>query len=286
MAKWDILHVKSLEVEQGLAEDLIRTQLAEGRISRDDCVRKSGDDQWWHIYERTEFRGMGEAVEIVEEPPRLEEGSLRNVLAEAEPAYDARSRRRPVAAPVARRADNRPAEPAPPARPGGGGEDAGGGGGDFLPPKKVPAEQEDIDMAPACTVSFLLILFFVIVSGVAIQMAISFPKPSPDDRQQAAPVIPKTLEDLKKDNIVVEIKADNSIWIDEDQVKPQELVNRVTTLKRDRGAMNLIIKADDASHHQTVVSVVDAGYLAGMQNIKMAAVKATKKAARKRAVKS
>jgi biopolymer transport protein ExbD len=289
MAKWDVLHASSLEVEHGLAEEQVRTQLAEGRLSRDDCVRHSGDDRWWHIYERSEFRGPGAGESAAEEAPRLEEtGSLRNLLADAEPSYDERARRRavvaPAAAPVTPRPELRPAAPTPtppkPAEP-----DDSGDGGSFFPPRKPIPEQEDIDMAPACTVSFLLILFFVIVSGVALQMAIAFPKPSPDDRATAAPT-PQTLEDAKKDNIVVEVKADNTFWIDNEQIKAVDLANRVTTLKRDRGSTNLVVKADDASYHQSVVTVVDAAFQAGMQNIKMANVKTSKKSPKKRAVKS
>jgi biopolymer transport protein ExbD len=139
-------------------------------------------------------------------------------------------------------------------------------------------------MAPACTVSFLLILFFVIVSTIALQMAIAFPKPTPDDRTKAKQDIAQNWEDLKKDNIVVEVKADNTVWIDNELVSEKELVNRIANLKRDRATLNLILKADEDSYHQTVVAVVDAGTRAGMQNIKLANVtKMVKKSAKKRA---
>jgi biopolymer transport protein ExbD len=289
MANWDVLHVQSLEVKRDVAEDLIRQWLAEGRMSRDDCVRVAGDERWWHIYERNEFRASLESrAAAMEEPPRLEVESLRKVLAEAEPPQEVRAERRagtPVAQP-ARRTAAKPAGPtsfAPPAYQPPFEQPAPSE--PLFPPKRPVTEQEDIDMAPACTVSFLLILFFVIVSTIALQMAIAFPKPSPDDRTKAQQDIPQNWDDLKKDNIVVEVKADNSIWIDNEQIRDIELVNRITNLKRDRATLNLILKADDDSYHETVVAVVDAGTRAGMQNIKLANVtKVVKKSAKKRAV--
>lgn len=289
MAKWDVLHIKSLEVEREIGEDQVRQWLASGHVSRDDCVRKPGDERWWRIYERSEFRPGGDSRAELDEPPRVEVGSLRAVLAEAEPPAEIAPRSRRTATPVApaaRRLDTKlggptsalprayePPEEPPPSEP-------------LFPPRKPLVEQEDIDMAPACTVSFLLILFFVIVSTVALQMALAFPKPSPEDRAEAQKNVLPKWEDLKKDNIVVEVKADNSIWIDSEQVKGPELVNRISNLKRDRATLDLILKADEDSFHETVVSVVDAATRAGMQNIRLANVtKVARKATKKRPIK-
>jgi biopolymer transport protein ExbD len=260
--------------------------LSDGRVSRDDCVRIAGEERWWHIYERSEFRTAVESRAVaIEEPPRLEVESLRQVLADAEPPQETRASRR-VGAASAPRATPKLAGPTAPSRRALEPPDELPPSEPLFPPKKPTAEQEEIDMAPACTVSFLLILFFVIVSTVALQMAIAFPKPSPDDRNKAKQDIPKNWEDLKKDNIVVDVKADNTIWIDNEQVKETELVNRITNLKRDRATLNLILKADEEAFHQTVVTVVDAGTRAGMQNISLANVtKVAKKTVKKRAVK-
>jgi len=290
MAKWDVLRVKSLVVDREVGEEQVRQWLAEGIISRDDCVRRPGDERWWRIYERGEFRADAEArAAELEDPPRVEVGSLRTALAEAEPPAEAPTRPRRMAIPVTsstRRVETHSAGPTgpsprqteppdePPSEP-------------LFPPKKPIAEQEDIDMAPACTVSFLLILFFVIVSTIALQMAIAFPKPSPEDRAKAQQNIVQKWPDLMKDNIVVDVRADNTIWIDNEEVKQHELANRITNLKRDRATLDLILKADESAFHETVVAVVDAATRAGMQNIKLANVtKQAKKTTKKRTIKN
>jgi biopolymer transport protein ExbD len=297
MTTWDILHVKSLDVEHSVPEPEVRRALAERRLSRDDCLRQAGGDRWWRIYELTEFRdaiGQAEVSEEpsgVEEPPQLEEGSLRNLLAEAEPPQEVAPARRPAArpAPLARSAPARPQARPAAARAA---EPVATAPEPPLPPEEQPLllphrprrEEEDIDMAPAATISFLLILFFVIVSGVALQKAIQFPTPAPDDSTAAKP--PANYDDLQRDNIMVKIKADNSIYVDDEPAKEAELVNRIATIRRDKAITDLVISAEDAAYHQTVVMVWDAANTAGIQNIKMAAVtKNVKKApTRKRAI--
>jgi biopolymer transport protein ExbD len=123
-----------------------------------------------------------------------------------------------------------------------------------------------------------------------MQSAIEFPRPHPEEgRAAAAPAIQK-LDDLKKDNIIVKVKADNTIYVDEDkQPTPEsELRAKLETLKRDRAAEDLMISAEETAYHQTVVSVVDAANMAGIPNIKMAApTKAAKKApTKKRTIKT
>ncbi|GEM_PF-5090814 len=287
MSKWDLLRVESLQVEHEVAEDRLRQMLADGELSRDDCVRRPGDDRWWRVYERAEFRVDQEdaaALAAEEEPPRLEAGSLRGLLVDAEPVSEENhAKPRPVVAPVARVSPAKPVAPPPPRRPEPQPPDDGDS---FLPPKKPLTEVEDIDMAPACTVSFLLILFFVIVSCVALQMAIAFPKPAPDENAPAAQP-PKTPEELKKDNLIVDIKADNTIWIEKEQIKSADLVTKLTNMKRDKAITDLVVNAEEAAYHQTVVAVFDAATQAGIQHVKMAAVtKVLKKASKKRAIKN
>src|SRR2546428_3088254 len=56
MTTWDLMHVKSLEVEHSVPESEVLAALKDGRVSRDDCVRRTGGEGWLHIYEVSEFR--------------------------------------------------------------------------------------------------------------------------------------------------------------------------------------------------------------------------------------
>jgi biopolymer transport protein ExbD len=290
MATWDILHVKSLEVEHSVPEAKILEDLKEGRVSRDDCVRKPGEDRWWRIYEVRSFRAGAE--EGIDEPPKLDEGSLRNILADAEPPPDAPRRPRvgvppiPMATPVAE-------------KPAGAamsfGETAIGAVVEE-PEEGLPyrarhhEESEELDMTPMVDVAMQLILFFMVTSSMIMQMCLSFPKPAPDENQRAqAQPTPQTLDDLKKDCIVVKIKGDNSILVDEEKVptKDTELVAKLQKIKHDRNPNGgVVVQAEEAAYHETVVKVVDSANEARLEPIKMAnPVKQAKKAAKKRAIK-
>jgi biopolymer transport protein ExbD len=289
MATWDILHVKSLEVEHSVPEAKILEDLKERRLSRDDCVRKPGEDRWWRIYEVKTFRAGASDDAVLDEPPKLEDVSLRNILADAEPPPEAPRRPR-GAVPMATPAGEKPAGQAM-----SFGETTIGAvveePEEGLPyRKKTHQEDEELDMTPMVDVAMQLILFFMVTSTMIMQMCLSFPQPAPDENQRAeARPTPQTLDDLKKDSIVVKIKGDNSILVDEEKVptKDTDLVAKLQKIKHDRNPNGgVVIQAEEAAYHETVVKVVDSVNEARLDPIKMAnPIKQAKKATKKRAIK-
>jgi len=292
MATWDILHVKSLEVEHSVPEAKILEDLKDRRLSRDDCVRKPGEERWWRIYEVKTFRAGASEEAVLDEPPKLQEGSLRNILAEAEPPPEApRQRPRgavgpvPMATPVA----DRPAGQAI-----SFGETTIGSvveePEEGLPyRKKTHHEEDELDMTPMVDVAMQLILFFMVTSSMIMQMCLSFPQPAPDaDRPTVTPTIP-TPKDLKTDHIMVKIKGDNTILVDEEKVPTPdtELAAKLEKIKHDRNPNGgIVIQAEEAAYHETVVKVVDAANEARIDQIKMAnPTKQAKKATKKRTIK-
>ena len=278
MANWDILHVKSLEVEHNVPEAKLLEDIKEGRLSRDDCVRKPGEDRWWRIYEVREFRASADDAPVLEEPVQLEEGSLRKILADAEPTQEvARPRPRvvppiPVAAPVAAEAFSM-------------GETAIGAvveePEEGLPYKKKKHEEpEELDMTPMVDVAMQLILFFMVTSSMIMQMVLSFPKPAAEESTREKPKTPPPPLD--------ELKADNGIYVDEEKqpTKETDLVAKFEKIKHDRPINGIIIMADEAAIYETVVKVVDAANMAKVDPIKFAnPAKQAKKATKKKAIK-
>lgn len=292
MATWDILHVKSLEVEHSVPEAKILEDLKDRRLSRDDCVRKPGEERWWRIYEVKTFRAGASEESLLDEPPQLEEGSLRNILAEAEPPPEApRQRPRGAVPPVAMAT---PGADKPAGQPMSFGETTIGAvveePEEGLPyRKKEHREEDELDMTPMVDVAMQLILFFMVTSSMIMQMCLTFPKPAPaEDRPQVAPTIPD-VKDLKKDHIMVKIKGDNSILVDEDKqpTKDIDLVEKLLKIKHDRNPDGgIVIQAEEAAYHETVVKVVDAAGEARIDQIKMSnPTKQAKKAAKKRTIK-
>lgn len=285
MPKWDILHVKSLEVERAVPEQKILQDIKDGRLSRDDCVRKPGDERWWRIYEVRQFREPVE--EGADEPPRIETGSLRQMLADAEPSQVTSGGRTP------RRVSAEAPQPS-----------AGSGGMHLLGENPIAAvldepdeglpyqrrhheEQEELDMTPMVDVAMQLILFFMVTSSMIMQMCLDFPHPAPDDANR--PIVKEQVQkvdELKTDHIMVKVKSDNGIYVDEEKqpTKDVDLTTKFESIKHARNPNGgIVIMADELAFHETVVKVVDAANLARVEPIKMAnPQKQSKNAATKR----
>ena len=274
MSKWDILHVKSLEVEHGVPQQKILDDLRERKLSRDDCVRKVGDEQWWRIYEVSEFHGS--EPEAPDEPPQIGDAPLRNILADVEPIQSEPSpqyRSTPAVPPLAS-----PIGTAPEHSFSMLGEDpitAVLDESDGLPyQRKHLNEQEELDMTPMVDVAMQLILFFMVTSSLVMQMCLLFPKPAQEEsnRPQVTQTIQK-LDDLKTDHIMVKIKSDNTVYVDEEKqpTKDSDLAEKLESIKHARNPNGgIVIQADESAYHETVVKVVDSANLARIEPIKMA----------------
>lgn len=278
MVMWDILLSRSMKVERSVSEADVIAGLTHGRYTRDDCARKTGDDHWFRISEITVFRPDAAEALAAEEPPQIE-GSLRAILADAEPAQKpAVARTRPaVPAPILKPAPPVAAAASPTATDVAVAPPEDEDSGEIPFHKKHHEEEEELDMTPLVDVAMQLILFFMVTSTMILQSCLEFPAPPPEDSKsaQAPPKIP-TLDDLKIKNIMVKVKADNSIWIDEDKspTKEAELRNKLENVKRTRSVEGgILIVTEEAAYHQTTVTVMDAANLADIKPIKIGAPK-------------
>ena len=284
MATWDVLHSESLEVEHAVPHAQVLEGLAEGRISRDDCVRKPGDERWWHIYEVPELRSDAPEEPVIE-PSQLEEGSLRGLLAQAEPPQPASPRRRPVPPPPAIPAAKLPMAEDPAAAVL---EDADEG----MPyKKKIHAEEDELDMTPMVDVAMQLILFFMVTSTLILQSCLEFPRPAADDSGQPLRPEVQKWDEIKIENIAVEVKADNQIYLDDSReaTKETDLATKLAALKREKGILGgIILRAHEDAFHEKIVAVIDAANVAELKPIKMAAMRKGQKKTptKKRAIKN
>jgi biopolymer transport protein ExbD len=128
----------------------------------------------------------------------------------------------------------------------------------------------------------------MVTSSMIMQMCLQFPHPAPDaDRPTVREQVQK-LDDLKSDHIIVKIKADNSILVDEDKTKEADLTSKFESIKHARNPNGgVVIQADEQAFHETVVRVVDAANMAKIDPIKMAnpQKQAKKATTKKRAIK-
>lgn len=145
-----------------------------------------------------------------------------------------------------------------------------------LGPKR-PDVEELIDMTAMVDIVFFLLIFFMVASLTARQSSIELPTPAPQD-QAASLARARTMEDFESDAefLILRIAGDNTLWIEDSQVlDPAKLAVRLHDEVEGRGASpggatKLLVAADGDAHHGLVVSAIDAGHEAGMEDVRFA----------------
>jgi biopolymer transport protein ExbD len=127
---------------------------------------------------------------------------------------------------------------------------------------------EEMDLTPMVDVTFLLLIFFMVTASYSIHKTIEVPRPDPE--QQGVQQQPQDLSELENSNIIVHVASDNTIRVDEDTTPVFELVDVIRSRRLESGKTELIVNAAGDSFHETVVAVVDAANLAGVERIRIA----------------
>lgn len=140
-----------------------------------------------------------------------------------------------------------------------------------------PADVADLDMTPMVDVAMQLILFFMVTAGMILQSCLEFPKPD------AYTGGGRSFDDRK---ITVNVKADNTVWVNDVLTEAPVLAERLSTIKRKELILGgVVVAADENAFHGTVVAVVDAANVAELEPIRVAKFKkSTASPARKRPV--
>ncbi|MBY0585889.1 biopolymer transporter ExbD [bacterium] len=290
MTLWDVLKSETNQVAYRVEEYRIRRMIEKGKLLPNDSIRPTGQSEWTRIADlpnnvwRDEMPDSATRKKLREENPTQAEPTplkppsrlLRpaNPLSETvpvemdqgrwpqlpshglsmEPSPDASSRD------SARRSRVQP----PPLRKAKPVEyDASS------PIRSRKRHDEDLDLTAMADVTFLLIFFFMVTLAYAPQKSIETPPPS--SQEQSAKQAP-TMEDLRDDNVIVEVLADNSVLLNDRTVPPSELDELLRREINETGMNEVIIKAAGAAHHETVVRAYDAASEAGAQRIRLATV--------------
>ncbi len=128
---------------------------------------------------------------------------------------------------------------------------------------------DEMDLTPMVDVVFQLLIFFMVTASFALHKTI--PTPTPESNQKGATQSIQSLEELEGVAILVRIDANNGIFIDDDPLTDDSRVSDALRDKmRKEQKSEIIITADSAAWHRTVVKVVDAANEVGMQKIRLA----------------
>lgn len=141
--------------------------------------------------------------------------------------------------------------------------------GEGLALRRARIELGQMDLTPMVDVTFLLLIFFMITASFSLQKAIPFPPPEPDERGAVQTIVDE--QQLLETSIEIEIDERNVVYLDDVQLADSDnLVDALLDRMRADQKTELLLKADAAALHETVVSVVDAANEAGMQKIRLA----------------
>jgi biopolymer transport protein ExbD len=139
------------------------------------------------------------------------------------------------------------------------------------PPEKIDPE-ELIDMTAMVDIVFFLLIFFLVTSMAGLLS--STPMPNPEAQKKPGAGGPKTLDEIEDDAdfIVVRIGRDDAIEIDGVALQDaSEVVFRLRQIRNSgSGATGLLVVGHALATHGTAVAVLDAGYDAGIEKVRLA----------------
>ena len=120
---------------------------------------------------------------------------------------------------------------------------------------RAEEQAQAIDLTPMLDVVFIMLIFFIVTA--------SFIKtPGVDVSRTEA-----LSADSKKAAILVAINGNNEIWIDKNQVDPDEVKLQLIRLHTENPKGGLVIQADNASSVETLGVVADAALEIGLVDI-------------------
>jgi len=125
---------------------------------------------------------------------------------------------------------------------------------------KRSEENNEINITPMLDVVFILLIFFIVTTSFVKETGIDINRPS------AA-----TAEKKSKGNILIAIKPNGDIWIDNRNIDVRAVRANIQRLKARFPQSSVIIQSDKDARTGVLVKVMDQIRLAGVQNISIAA---------------
>lgn len=121
-------------------------------------------------------------------------------------------------------------------------------------------ENNEINLTPMLDVVFILLIFFIVTTSFVKETGVDINRPS------AA-----TAEKKSKGNILIAIKPNDDIWIDNRNIDVRAVRANIQRLKARFPQSSVIIQSDKDARTGTLVKVMDQIRLAGVQSISIAA---------------
>lgn len=128
-------------------------------------------------------------------------------------------------------------------------------------------------MTPMIDVVFQLLIFFMVTTAYSMQKVLPVPTPDTSDAAAQQPVPNEELDDV----LTVRVDADDVLWVEDVQaISRQDLIAKVRKARTQAGPggepppKKMLVQADPDAHHAAVVMALDAGSVAGMEEVRLA----------------
>ena len=119
---------------------------------------------------------------------------------------------------------------------------------------------EELDLAAMVDVAFQLVLFFLVTAQVVLYKTLEIPRPNEDKPPEAAAQAKtRSVDELEKDYILVEVDANGAIKVDRQPVDANRpaLVERLRASRQATARKAMLLSADFATRHENAVLVFD-----------------------------
>lgn len=123
--------------------------------------------------------------------------------------------------------------------------------------RRVSLEKGLLDIAPLIDVIFLLLIFFMLTSSFIFQPGIKINLPKA-----------LTSEVIQRENLIIIVTGDNSLYINERLISQEELASRLKIAAKE--SKPILIKSDRGASLGKVVEVWDLCRSQGIQKINIA----------------
>lgn len=118
----------------------------------------------------------------------------------------------------------------------------------------------EINMTPLIDMVFILLIFFIVTTSFVKETGVEVNRPAAD-----------TAVEQERANILIAIRANDEIWIDNRQIDRRAVRANVERLHAENPEGAVIIMADQDARTGLLIEVMDQARLAGVPNVSIAA---------------
>ncbi|MEQ8559215.1 MAG: biopolymer transporter ExbD [Henriciella sp.] len=105
---------------------------------------------------------------------------------------------------------------------------------------------DDVNLTPMLDVVFILLIFFIVTAQFIKEPGVEINRTEVDNLERQNPL-----------GILIAIDENSDIYIDKEQVQPQEVGYRIRELREDNPKGKLVIQADEDSEAGVLISLLE-----------------------------